>query len=82
MTTKFVGLKDFRQRMAWFSDQALRRKQRLIILKKNRPLFELRPIRDEESLEQRLLESLKESRQDVTKGRVYSHKQVHRMLGL
>lgn len=44
MTTKFIGLKELRQNMAVISREAVRKRQRLIVLKKNVPIFELHPL--------------------------------------
>ena len=50
MITRFVGIKQFRQNMAKISDQARKKKERLIVLRKNKPIFELRPIQAKDAL--------------------------------
>lgn len=44
MDTLFIGLKEFRQNMARVTQDALDNKRRIIILRKNEPLFELIPL--------------------------------------
>ncbi|MDO8435650.1 MAG: hypothetical protein Q7S89_03165 [bacterium] len=80
MTTRFVGIKEFRQNMAKISEEAHRKKQRLIILRKNQLLFELRPVKDA-PLEQLLLD-VEEAKEDVRKGRTYTADAVGKLLNL
>lgn len=47
MTTKFIGVKELRQNMARVAYAARKHNQRLIVLKKNEPIFELRPLTKE-----------------------------------
>ena len=80
MTTRFVGIKDFRQNMAKISREAKQKNQRLIILRKNEILFELRPLTNP-SLEQLLLD-VEKARDDVRRGRLYAPDDVKRILDL
>ncbi len=44
MDTLFIGIKEFRQNMAKVTQDALDNKRRIIILRKNEPIFELIPL--------------------------------------
>lgn len=44
MDTLFLGIKEFRKGMAKVMDDALSNKRRIIILRKNEPIFELIPL--------------------------------------
>lgn len=44
MNTLFIGIKEFRKNMAKVTADALENKQRVIILRKNQPIFELIPL--------------------------------------
>ena len=82
MTTRFVGLKEFRANMAKISAQVLKNKQRLIVLRKNVPIFELRPIpRSDHSLDT-FADAIRKGEEDIAAGRVYTLEEVERHLGL
>ena len=80
--TRFIGLKEFRQNMAKFSEQAQKKGERLIILRKNKPLFELLPLSSEDAVLERLVHDIDEALEDVKQGRVYSHEEMKKMFGL
>ncbi len=80
MTTRFVGIKEFRQNMATISEQAHKCKQRLIIMRKNKAIFELRPLSHKASVMESLLADLAEADADIKAGRVYTAEQVKKML--
>ena len=82
MTTRFVGLKELRQNMARITSDAYRKKERLIILRKNEPLFELRPLSKKDVVLERFLLSIREAEEDVKAGRVYTHEEIMRYFGL
>ncbi len=82
MTTKMIGVKEFRQNMARFSDEALRKNQRLIILKKNKPIFELKPLSEKDAALERLLADIREAQEDVRNGEVYSHDEIKNLFGI
>jgi len=82
MTTRFIGTKELRQNMATITKQALKKNERLIVLRKNEPIFELRPLSIKDSLTESFMRDIEEARADVKAGRVYSQKEVEKMFGL
>jgi len=82
MTTKFVGTKELRQNMAKIAKEAQKKNERIIVLRKNKPVFELRPLSDEDSFVESFRKDIEEARSDKKAGRVYSQAQVRKMLGL
>ncbi len=82
MTTRFIGLKELRQNMAKITGEASRKRQRVIVLKKNAPLFELRPLIGEELELAAFDRDIETARQSVRQGKVYSTKQMRDLLGL
>ncbi len=82
MTTKFVGTKELRQSMAKITKEAQDKNQRIIVLRKNKPVFELRPLTDEDALLESFRKDIEEALLDKKKGRVKSQAQVEKMLGL
>ncbi len=82
MTTRFIGTKELRQNMAKITKQARKKNERLIVLRKNEPIFELIPLSAKDSLAESLLRDVEEARADIKAGRVYSQKEVEKMFGL
>lgn len=82
MTTRFIGVKELRQDMAKITKEAEKKKQRLIILRNNKPVFELRPIPKKNQTIEKLLFDIEKARHDVREGRTYSLAQVKKMLDL
>ncbi len=82
MTTKFIGLKEFRQNLAGYTRQAKIKHIRFIILKKNVPVLEVKALDEKEFTLEKLSLEIAEARKQVKEGKVYTHKQVIKMLGL
>ncbi len=82
MVTRFVGVKELRQNMAKVSEQMLKRGERVIVLRKNKPIFELRPLKDDEALVESFRRDIEEARADVRAGKVHTQAQVRKKLGL
>ena len=81
MTTTFISIKEFRQNIATFAKRAKQKagKERIVVMNRTTPLFEVAPFASDETLST-LMTSLQEAKQDVKKGRVYSHDEVLREL--
>ena len=75
MTTKLIGIKEFRQNISSFVQKAREGNSRFIIMNRNRPLFELKPFSEEEELET-LFADIVEAKKDLEEGRVYSQEQI------
>ena len=82
MPTKFVGTKELRQNMAKIAKSALENKEKIIVLRKNKPIFELRPLSDEDSLLESFRIDIEEAQNDKKAGRVKSQVEVEKLLGL
>ena len=82
MATRFVGTKQLRQNMAKITKDALKKKERIIVLRKNQPIFELRPLSDEDSLIESFRKDIETAREQARKGKVYSQDEILRELGL
>ena len=50
MATRFIGMKQLRQNMAKIAGEARKKNERLVVLRKNEPIFELRPLSRDSSL--------------------------------
>jgi len=82
MTTKFVGTKELRQNMAKIAKDAQKNNQKIIVLRKNQPIFELRPLSDGNALVESFRREIEEARSDKKTGRVCSQKQMEKKFGL
>lgn len=76
MTTKFVGMKDFRQNMSQYTKQANSKKIKFIVLKKNVPVLEINPIDEKEYVYTKLSKELDESEKQIKKGKFYTQEEV------
>lgn len=82
MTTKFVGLKEFRQNLASYTLAAKAKNIRFIILKKNVPVLEVKPVDEKEFILKHLEKEIKKARSQVKKGEVYTQEEIMDELGL
>jgi antitoxin (DNA-binding transcriptional repressor) of toxin-antitoxin stability system len=82
MTTKFIGVKDLRQNMAKITKDALKKNERIVVLRNTQPIFELRPISSEDIYKESFIKDIKEAISDKKAGRVKSQAQVEKMFGL
>jgi len=82
MTTKFVGMKDFRQNMSQYTAQANSEKIKFIILKKNIPVLEITPIDEKEYTYTKLSKELDESEAQIKEGKFYTQEEVMGEFGL
>lgn len=79
MNTQFIGIKDFRQKIAEYAKKARVNKTRYIVVSHKKPLFEVTPFEDGETLDSFFAEIV-EAKKDVAEGRVYSEKEVLEMI--
>lgn len=82
MTTKLIGLKEFRQNIASFTKQAKIKNIRFIILKKNIPVLEVKAIDEKDFALEKLATEVKEARKQVKQGKIYTQKEIMNEFGL
>lgn len=82
MTTTFIGLKELRKQLTRVSNETGKRRQRYIVMRKNKPIFELRPLSKKDALLENLHASIARGEADVKAGRTYTLTQARKMLGL
>ncbi|MDO8493294.1 MAG: hypothetical protein Q7S19_02005 [bacterium] len=82
MTTKFIGVREFRQNLSELYKNAGKKNIRYIVLNKNKPVFEVKTLNHKEAVLESLLASVREAEADFKAGRVYSWEQVKKELGL
>ncbi len=82
MTTKFIGLKELRQNMSAVSQEAVHKRHRLIVLKKNVPIFELHPLSAKDVALWSFERDLALARISAREEKTYSTADVREILGL
>ena len=76
MTTKFIGIKDFRQNISGYTNEAKIKNIRIIVMKKNVPVFEVNPIDEKEYAYLKLSEELSSSEDQIKRGKSYTQEEV------
>ena len=82
MTTKFIGVREFRQNITTLYKKAQKDSVRYIVLNKNKPVFEVRPLSEKDFFLEKLLITTKEARADAKASRVHSLESIEKELGL
>ncbi|MBT3864599.1 hypothetical protein HOE49_04315 [Candidatus Peregrinibacteria bacterium] len=82
MTTKIIGIKDFRQNITNIWREARDKNIRYIVMYHTTPIFEVNPIDEEEMILDNLVGDIKEARSQVKKGETYSETEVYKKLGI
>ena len=82
MTTKVVGLKEFRQNLSSYTQEIDADNICIIVLNKNKPVLKVFPVSEKEFILEHYVQEIAEARQDIKKGKVKSLKQVRNNLGL
>ncbi len=82
MTTQFIGIKEFRQNISTLTRTARRQGTRFIILNKNKPMLDVRPISNEDATLEQLAYDIERAREDVRAGRLYTLNELKKDLGL
>ncbi|MCK5061014.1 hypothetical protein KAR28_00520 [Candidatus Parcubacteria bacterium] len=82
MTTKLIGVREFRQNIATLYAKAKKNNWRYIILNRNQPIFKVEPLSKKDAIIEKLTQEIEEAREDVKKGRLYTMEQIRRDLKL
>ena len=80
MTTKFIGVKEFRQNIAPLYKQAMKKNIRFIVINRNKPIFDIRPLSEDDATLESLAFQIQEARDDVKKKKTYTSKQARKLL--
>lgn len=79
MNTKFIGIKEFRQNITAYAKKARAGKTRFVVMSHKKPLFEVIPFDNDVELDS-VYEAIARAKEDVAKGRVYTHDEILKML--
>ncbi len=82
MTTKFIGVREFRQNISGLYKKAKDKNIRYVVLNKNKPVFEVKPLSEKEIYTASFIKSVAEGEADARAGRVHTLKEVMKSLGM
>ncbi len=82
MQTQFVGLKEFRQNISTLTKKAQSKNLRYIVLLRNEPVLDVRPLKKSDQTLEKLAWSIEEARQQAREGKVYTQKQIMKKFGV
>jgi prevent-host-death family protein len=71
MTTKTIGIKEFRADISNYAKKARKGDVRYIVMNRNKPLFELKPFAENDGLEEIFMD-IQKSKEDMRGGRLHS----------
>ncbi len=77
-----MGVREFRQNMTGLYKKAQKEEIRYIVLNKNKPVFEVRPLSEKDFSLERLMAVTAGARNDAKSGRVYSLENLEKELGI
>jgi PHD/YefM family antitoxin component YafN of YafNO toxin-antitoxin module len=82
MKTEFIGLKEFKQNITKYQALTAEGKVRLIVLKKNVPIMEVKMIDPEDYIYLNMKEEIEKSAKQIKNGEFFTHEEVLSMLNL
>ena len=81
MTTKLIGIKEFRQNITTLWKGAQKEKIRYIVLYHSTPIFQVNPISKEDITLEKLAADVKKARIQAKRGETYTHEEILKELG-
>ncbi len=82
MATELIGVKEFRMNIAEYYKKAQKKGTKYIILNRNTPIFEVRPLRKGITQLESLISDIKTGRDDIKNNKTHSLTQARKKLGL
>jgi len=82
MTTKIIGIKEFRKNITNIWKDIKRKNVRFIVMHHSTPVLEVNPIHEDRLVLEKLANEIQEAREQMKKGEVYSEAEVYKELGL
>lgn len=82
MTTKIIGIKNFRNNITKLWKTARNNKIKYIVMYHSAPILEVKPITEKELAFKALAAEIAEAREQVKKGKVYTEEEMKKEFGL
>lgn len=75
MTTKTIGIKEFRANISDYAKKARTGDIRYVVMSRNKPLFELKSFEESAELED-IFSDILSAKDDIKKGKLYSQEDI------
>jgi len=82
MTTKLIGVKEFRQNVTSLYKQAQTKNIQYVVLNRNQPIFKVSPLSEKDTIIEKLALDVEEARNDIKNGRIFDFEDICSELGL
>jgi len=82
MTTKIIGIKEYRQNITTLWKEAREKNIRYIVMYHSKPVFEVNPLQDEDELVDLLRKEIEEAREQAKKGETVFHEALMEEFGI
>ncbi|MBD3270367.1 hypothetical protein GF376_02475 [Candidatus Peregrinibacteria bacterium] len=82
MTTKIIGIKEFRRNITSMWKEARQKNIRFIVMHHSTPVFEVNPIKEDELILERFAKDISIARKQVQKGQIQTFEDTYKELGL
>lgn len=82
MTTKLIGIKEFRRNLTKFSKEAQTKKVCFIVMRHSEPVMKVLPMTRKELELEKLRADIAEARAQARRGEGYSSAEIRSMLGI
>ena len=82
MTTKLIGIKEFRQNVTNLYKKAQTKNLQYIVLNRNQPIFKVSPLSKKDTIIEKLALDVEEARNDIKNGEIFDFEPVCNELGL
>jgi antitoxin (DNA-binding transcriptional repressor) of toxin-antitoxin stability system len=82
MTTKLIGVREFRQNIAELYKKAKKNNLRYIVLNRNKPIFKIEPLSEKDAIVEKLAHDIDEARKEVKSGKTQDFEEICKELGL
>ncbi len=82
MTTKLIGVREFRQNVTNLYKQAQTNNIQYVVLNRNQPIFKVSPLSEKDTIIEKLALDIEDARKDIKNGKVFDFETVCNELGL
>lgn len=82
MTTKLIGIKDFRNNITNIWKESKEKNIRYIVMYHSSPILEVNPINEDKLILENLMKDVEEARKQVEMGEIYTEDEVYKKLGI
>lgn len=82
MTTKAIGIKEFRNNINTLWKTAQKKQIRYIVMYHSTPVLEVKPVDEDELIFEKFADDIKEAREQFARGEYYTQEEIMEEFGL